>query len=409
MKAYERLLRYAAYDTQSDHHSTSYPSTAKQWVLLETLKDELLGLGLKAEMDQYGYVIGTLPGNAGAAVPTVALIAHVDTSPDASGAHVKPRIVKRYDGRPIVLDAVKNIVLDPAVFPWLRDNVGHDLIVTDGSTLLGADDKAGVAEIMTAVERLVADPSIKHGTVKVVFTPDEEVGQGTTHLSVKAVGADFGYTLDGSKVGEIAYENFNAAGVTAVFTGKSVHPGSAKKKMLNSIRLAAEFDALLPLSDRPELTEKYEGFNHPTELHGTCEKTTAEYIVRNHDVTRFERQKQDFRNAAAYLNQKYGDGTCALDIREQYQNMRTLLEHRMEIVEFALGAIRKNGLEPIVEPIRGGTDGARLTYMGLPCPNLGTGGYNYHGPYEYASINEMDQAVDVILTLLTDIAASTRS
>lgn len=406
MKAYERLLRYAAFDTQSDHHSTTYPSTAKQLILLAALKDELRALGLEAQMDPYGYVVGTLPASAGVAAPTVALIAHVDTSPDASGNHVKPRIVKQYDGQPIVLDAAKNIVLDPAVFPWLKDNVGHDLIVTDGSTLLGADDKAGVAEIMTVVERLVADPSIRHGAVKIVFTPDEEVGQGTTHLDVAAIAADFGYTLDGSKVGEIAYENFNAAGVTANFIGKSVHPGSAKQKMLNSIRLAAEFDALLPLSARPELTEKYEGFNHPTELHGTCEKTTAEYIVRNHDARLFARQKQDFQNAASYINTKYGAGTCILDIREQYQNMRGMLEHRMEIVRLALGAIKKNGLEPIVEPIRGGTDGARLTYMGLPCPNLGTGGYNYHGPYEYASINEMDQAVNVVLTLLSDIAAT---
>jgi len=405
MKAYERLLQYAAYDTQSDHHATTYPSTAKQLILLEALKDELRGFGIEANIDSYGYVIGTLPGSAGVSAPTVALIAHVDTSPDASGNHVNPRIVQKYDGTPIVLDPRKNLILDPAVFPWLKDNVGQDLIVTDGSTLLGADDKAGVAEIMTVVERLIADPTIQHGTIKIVFTPDEEVGQGTTHLDVSAVGADFGYTLDGSKVGEIAFENFNAAGVTASFIGKSVHPGSAKKKMLNSIRLASEFDALLPLSDRPELTEKYEGFNHPTELHGTCEKTTAEYIVRNHDAALFERQKQDFRNAAAYLNRKYGEGTCVLEIREQYQNMRGLLESRMEIVEFALDAIRKNGLEPIVEPIRGGTDGARLTYMGLPCPNLGTGGYNYHGPYEYASIDEMDQAVNVVITLLSDIAA----
>lgn len=408
MKAYERLLDYVRFDTRSDHHSTTYPSTAKQLVLLEKLRADLSAFGLEARIDGYGYVVGTLPGNAGPGVPAVALIAHVDTSPDASGEHVRPRIVKKYDGAPIVLDETKNLVLDPAVFPWLRDNVGQDLIVTDGSTLLGADDKAGVAEIMTVVERLLATPSIRHGDVKIVFTPDEEVGNGTEHLDVASIGAEFGYTLDGSRVGEIAYENFHAAGVVATFRGVTVHPGAAKNKMVNSIRLAAEFDALLPVAARPELTEKYEGFNHPTEIAGTCEKTVATYIVRNHDAARFERQKQDFRDAAAFIDRKYGAGTCALDIREQYRNMRSILEGRMEIVDLALAAIVKNGLQPIVEPIRGGTDGARLTYMGLPCPNLGTGGYNFHGPYEYASIYEMDKAVDIVLTLLADIAATKR-
>jgi len=405
MKAYERLLSYVAFDTQSDHHSDTYPSTAKQLLLLDALRNELESLGVEASIDRHGYVIGTLAGNAGPKVPTVALIAHVDTSPDASGANVKTRIVKNYDGAPIVLNAEKNMILDPAVFPWLSDNVGQDLIVTDGTTLLGADDKAGVAEIMTVVERLRADPSRRHGTVKIVFTPDEEVGNGTLHLDPAAIGAEFGYTLDGSRVGEIAYENFNAAGVEAIFRGKSVHPGAAKNKMVNSIRLAAEFDLLLPVSARPELTEKYEGFNHPTEIKGSCEETVATYIVRNHDVVQFEKQKDDFRAAAAFINAKYGAGTCVLAIREQYQNMRRVLEQRMEIVDLALAAIRQNGLVPIVEPIRGGTDGARLTYMGLPCPNLGTGGYNYHGPFEYASIDEMDKAVDIVLTLLGDIAA----
>jgi tripeptide aminopeptidase len=405
MKVDERFLDYVHYDTQSDHHATCYPSTAKQLVLLKHLKAELETFGVPATIDEHGYVIGTLAGNAGPDVPAVALIAHVDTSPDASGANIKPRIVRRFDGRPIALDASGTVRLDPAVFPWLADNVGQDLIVTDGTTLLGADDKAGVAEIMTVIERLTTDPSLRHGTVKIVFTPDEEVGNGTLYLDPARIGADYGYTLDGSRVGEIAYENFNAAGVVATFRGKSVHPGAAKNKMVNSIRLAAEFDALLPLAKRPELTEKYEGFNHPTEIKGTCEETVVTYIVRNHDVGQFDIQKAEFRTAAAFIDEKYGPGTCVLDIREQYLNMRSVLEKRMEIVDLALAAIRKNGVEPIIEPIRGGTDGARLTYMGLPCPNLGTGGYNYHGPYEYASINEMEKTVEIVLTLLSDIAA----
>ncbi len=405
MRAYERLLAYAGYDTQSTHDAKGYPSSAKQLVLADALRQELIALGIAASVDQYGYVYGTIPASVAKPVPTIALIAHMDTSPDASGENVKPRIVCHYDGQPIILNAAKNLVLDPAVFPYLLDSVGHDLIVTDGTTLLGADDKAGIAEIMTAAERLMAHPDLPHGEIRIVFTPDEEVGNGTRYLDVKTVGAAFGYTLDGSRVGEIAYENFNAAGVTVTFTGKSVHPGGSKNKMLNAIRLAAEFDALLPLAARPELTEKYEGFNHPYDIRGNCGQTVVEYIVRNHDATLFERQKADFRVAADFMNAKYGTGICQIAIADQYQNMRNVLADRMEIVDYALKAITARGITPIVEPIRGGTDGARLTYAGLPCPNLGTGGYNYHGPYEYAVIDEMDEAVEIILTLLAIIVS----
>jgi len=404
MKAYERLLQYVKFDTQSNPDSTTYPSTIKQLDLAKYLLQELFALGVEAHLDEFGYVIGKIPANTTKPIPKVALIAHMDTSPDASGNHIRPQIIHNYDGKTIVLHAEKNILLDPKVFPKLLGNIGHDLIVTDGTTLLGADDKAGIAEIMTVVEFIQANPKFIHGDLRIVFTPDEEVGHGTDHLDLTKVDADFGYTLDGSTVGEIAFENFNAASAKLTFNGKSVHPGSAKNKMINSINLAYEFDQLLPKNMRPELTEGYEGFNHFNSIEGGCEITHTSYIIRNHDRSIFAKQKLDFQNAAAFINQKYGYGTCELVISDSYFNMKEMLLDKMHIVDIAKAAIIKNGLTPIIEPIRGGTDGARLTYQGLPCPNLGTGGYNYHGPFEYASIQEMDKAVDIIKDVITFIA-----
>lgn len=406
MKLIERFLHYVSYDTQSDPKSTTYPSTEKQKRLGEALVSELQNLGVLASMDEFGYVIGRIASNTTQKVPTIALIAHMDTSPDASGKDIKPRIIKQYDGGAIVLNQEQQICLDPTVFPSLLRHIGSDLIVTDGTTLLGADDKLGIAIIMSLVETLQTSPDLIHGEVVVVFTPDEEVGRGTDHLDMKKVNADFGYTLDGSRVGEIAYENFNAAKAVLHFHGKSVHPGSAKNKMVNALRLAMEFDQLLPLQDRPELTEGYEGFNHLHDLSGITEKATAEYIIRNHDAGLFEKQKDDFRKAVSFLNQKYGYLCVDCVITNSYFNMKEALKDHMQIVEAAKQAIRHHGIEPYIEPIRGGTDGARLTYMGLPCPNLGTGGYSFHGPFEYVSIQEALAAFAIVKTLICSFAKS---
>lgn len=400
MKLIERFLHYVSYDTQSDPKSTTYPSTEKQKRLGEALVKELQDLGVQASMDEFGYVIGKIPSNTTKQVPRIALVAHMDTSPDASGKDIKPRIVEKYDGGVIVLNPQQQIHLDPAVFPSLLRHIGSDLIVTDGTTLLGADDKLGIAIIMSLVETFQTSSELLHGEVVVVFTPDEEVGRGTDYLDLKKVNADFGYTLDGSRVGEIAYENFNAAKAVLQFHGKSVHPGSAKNKMVNALRLAMEFDQLLPLQDRPELTEGYEGFNHLHDMHGMTEKATTEYIIRNHDAILFEKQKEDFRKATAFLHQKYEYNCVDCTITNSYFNMKEALKDHMHIVEAAKQAIRHHGIEPYIEPIRGGTDGARLTYMGLPCPNLGTGGYSFHGPFEYVSIQEAITAYEIVKTLI---------
>jgi tripeptide aminopeptidase len=400
MSLIPRFLRYVQFDTQSDSHSTTYPSTKKQLELSALLLKELIDLGIPASIDDFGYVIGKLPSNSKKKIPSIALVAHVDTSPDASGYNVLPSIIKNYDGGIIVLNKEKNITLDPSVFSNLQRHIGSDLITTDGTTLLGADDKAGVAIIMALVEYYVQNPLIPHGELVVVFTPDEEVGKGTDHLDLSKVGADFGYTLDGSSAGEIAYENFNAASAAIEFRGKSVHPGSAKHKMVNAITLAMEFDRLLSSSARPELTEKYEGFNHLHFIEGMTEVTKAEYIIRNHDKTLFQAQKDEFVRAEAFLNAKYGKNTVKVTIKDSYFNMKDLLMNHQEIIDVAKEAIVAHGITPIIEPIRGGTDGARLTYMGLPCPNLGTGCYNFHGPYEYASIQEMNVSLDILKSIV---------
>lgn len=404
MKAYERLLKYIKYDTQSDPNSKKYPSTDNQLDLLNQLVHELRSLNVEASIDQYGYVIGKIEKNTKKILPKVALVAHVDTSHDASGKNVKASIVKNYQGGSIILNSGKNIEINNQIFPKLSNAIGHDLIITDGTTLLGADDKAGVAEIMTFVEFVQSNPDFIHGDIRVVFTPDEEIGRGTDYLNVKNVDADFAYTLDGSTAGEIAFENFNAASAKVRFNGKSVHPGSAKNKMVNAINVAYEFDQLLPKDMRPETTEGYEGFNHLTQIEGVCELAKSQYIIRNHNKEIFDKQKADFSRAAQTINDKYGLGTCELSISDSYYNMRDILETQRHVIDIAIEAIKKQGIEPIIEPIRGGTDGARLTYMGLPCPNLGTGGYNFHGPYEYVDIQEMDIAVEIIKTIFDLIA-----
>ena len=402
-KTYERFLEYVAYDTQSRADADAYPSTDKQWLLAKRLLADLREMGISAEVDAFGYVIGKLPGNVPGA-PRMALIAHMDTSPDASGTNVRPRWIRSYDGSPIVLRAETGMVLSPGQFPSLKKQVGHDLIVTDGTTLLGADDKAGVAEIMTIAAELAGDPKIPHGDLVFVFTPDEEVGNGTDHLDLAKVPADFAYTLDGSDAGEIAYENFNAASATVTIFGKSVHPGSAKNRMVNALMVAMEMDSLLPGFERPEITEKYEGFHHLHGMEGNCEKTVMKYLIRNHNQATFQRQKQDFTAARDFLNAKYGYEICHIDVKDSYYNMREKIEPVMYIVDIAVEAIRETGLEPLIEPIRGGTDGARLTFLGLPCPNLGTGGYNFHGPYEYVSVQEMDQSVEVLRRIIAKVA-----
>lgn len=400
MELLNRFLKYVAYDTQSDPNSKTYPSTDKQWVLLKELLKELKAMQIDASIDEYGYVIGRIPSNLDKKSKTLALIAHVDTSPDASGKSVKPTIVKNYDGEKILLNKDRKIFLDPNTFPNLKDKVGHDLIVTDGTTLLGADDKLGVAEIMTIAAYLSDNKDVKHGEIVIVFTPDEEVGTGTEYIQTKNIQADFAFTLDGSKVGEIAYENFNAASAKITMIGQSVHPGSAKNKLVNSLDLANEFYSLLPKALKPELTENYEGFNHLVSQSGHVEKTDMMIIIRNHDKALFEEQKEDFKNIQSFINKKYGYEACLLDIKDSYYNMKEVLDDYQTELNIAIESIKENGLDPIIEPIRGGTDGARLSYMGLPCPNLGTGGYNFHGPYEYASIQEMNQALDIVKTII---------
>ncbi|MDD4068952.1 MAG: peptidase T [Candidatus Izemoplasmatales bacterium] len=403
MSVLNRFLNYVKYDTQSKSDVEDYPSTSKQLVLLNDLLEELKSFGLEANIDNYGYVIARIKGNINKKAKTVALIAHVDTSPDASGKDVKAKIIEKYDGKEILLNEEKGISLNPNIFPNLKSKIGDSLVVTDGTTLLGADDKLGVAEIMDFVEYTVNNPDYKHGDIVIVFTPDEEVGNGTQFLDIKSIDADFGYTLDGSQVGEIAYENFNAATAKITVYGKSVHPGSAKNKMLNAIDVAYEFNQMLPKFMRAEITENYEGFNHLLHINGSVERCEMTYIIRNHDKQIFEKQKIDFNENSTYLNKKYGKNTVKVDIEDSYFNMKDILDDHQEVIDIAIASIKEKGITPIIEPIRGGTDGARLTFMGLPCPNLGTGGYNFHGPYEYASITEMNLAVEIIKTIVSKV------
>lgn len=394
----ERFLKYVSFDTQSDEFSETCPSTDKQKVLGAALVEEMKAMGIAdARMDEHGYVYGTVPGDP--SLPTIGLIAHMDTSPDASGANVKARVVE-YDGTDILLGEESGLVLSEKQFPGLARHRGKHLIVTDGTTLLGADDKAGIAEIMTVAEFLLT-AKMNHATLKIGFTPDEEIGRGADLFDVEGFGADYAYTVDGGAVGELEYENFNAASAKVEFVGLNIHPGSAKDRMLNSQYIAMEYERLLPAAQKPEYTEGYEGFIHLTDMEGTVEKSTLRYIIRDHDTEKFQQKKERMMEAAAYLNAKYGAGTVNITIRDSYFNMRQVIEPNIHVVERAKKAIEDLGIQPIVVPIRGGTDGARLSYVGLPCPNLGTGGENFHGRYEYACAEDMDLSVRALINILT--------
>lgn len=399
-KVVERFLRYAQIDTKSDHDSETCPSTAKQLNLGNLLVKELQEIGLSdVSMDKNGYVMATLPANVNRNIKTIGFLAHMDTSPDMSGENVRPTFVD-YQGGDIVLNREKNIVLSPADFPDLHDYVGETLITTDGTTLLGADNKAGIAEIITAMEYLIAHPEVKHGDIKVAFTPDEEVGRGADLFDVKKFNASFAYTVDGGPLGELEYENFNAAGAKIRIHGRNVHPGSSKNKMINSMLIAMELNSMLPVAERPEYTEHYEGFTHLTNISGDVEETSLQYIIRDHSRELFEKKKQVLEDAVNFLNVKYGAGTIELQLKDSYYNMREKIEPVLEIIELAKKAMEEVGVTPIISPVRGGTDGARLSFMGLPCPNLFAGGHNYHGKYEYIPVKSMSKAVDVILKII---------
>lgn len=405
MTVEERFLRYIAMDTQSDENSGTYPSTEKQKALLRLLREELEALGLAdAAMDEYGYVTATLPARgAKASAPVLGLLAHVDTSPDCSGADVRPRTLL-YEGGDIVLNAEAGVVMRTQEFPELACYKGKHLIVTDGTTLLGADDKAGVAEIMQLLQMLREDPELSHPTLRIAFTPDEEVGRGTEHFDVPAFGADFAYTVDGGALGELEYENFNAAGAQITVHGRNIHPGSAKGKMRNACLIAAEFTQLPPCGQRPELTENYEGFFHLTDMRGDVEQAQLHYIVRDHDRASFERKKELLHKSAAFLNEKYGEGTVSLTVTDSYYNMKEKLLPHMHLIENARAAMAGNGVEARIRPIRGGTDGARLSFCGLPCPNLCTGGMNFHGRYEYICIEDMRAVTNILCSLVQKYA-----
>ncbi len=399
MELLDRFLKYVAYDTQSDEASKTFPSTEKQKVLLAALKEEMEALGMtEVTMDEYGYVMGSIPASKGCeTAPVIGFIAHVDTSPDMSGANIKPRIIECYDGEDIVLNNA--LTMRVAEFPELTFFKGHTLIHTDGTTLLGADDKAGVAEIMTAAEYLLAHPEIRHGKIRIGFTPDEEVGRGVDFFNVAAFGADFAYTVDGGMEGELEYENFNAASAKIEIQGRNVHPGYAKNKMINAIEVAGELMQLLPAWERPEHTEGYEGFFHCVGMSGTVEQAQLSYIIRDHDADRFEQRKRFMWSAVDFLRAKYGGEVVNLTLKDQYYNMRKMVEPHPEVINRALQAMEQAGVKPLVRPIRGGTDGARLSFMGLPCPNLFTGGMNFHGKFEYCSLTTMQRAQQVILNL----------
>lgn len=400
MNVQERFLHYVSFDTQSDEHSQTTPSSLKQLKLAEALVDEMKAIGITdAYVDEFGIVYGTIPANTKKDVKAIGFIAHMDTSPDMSGKNVNPRIIPAYDGSDIVLNEELGISMGVQDFDCLKHKIGDDLIVTDGTTLLGADDKAGIAEIMTMAEALLREDR-EHGKICIAFTPDEEVGRGTDHFRVPAFGADFAYTVDGGEVDCVDYENFNAASAQIQIQGLSIHPGSAKDKMINALLVAMDFHSMLPVEKNPAYTQGYEGFNHLTELHGECEHAYMSYIIRNHNEDLFEKQKEDFRRIADYLNQKYTEHTIQLTIQDSYANMRTIIEKDMSIIELVKTSMKQLGLQPKSTAIRGGTDGARLTYDGLPCPNLGTGGYNYHGKFEFASIQEMQTSVELLLKIV---------
>lgn len=395
----ERFLEYVKFDTQSSVSTGTTPSTEKQLVLAKALHDELISVGMKdVTLDANGYVMATLPANTEKKIPTIGFISHMDTAPDYSGKDVNPQLIE-YKGGDIKLN--ENTLLKVKDFPEVEEYIGKTLITSDGTTLLGADDKAGVSEIITAMEYLINNPEIKHGTIKVAFTPDEEIGEGADHFDVEKFGADFAYTVDGGALGELEYENFNAAGVKVIINGRNVHPGSAKNKMINSQQIAMELHNLLPFNERPEYTCDYEGFFMLSDMIGTIEKSTMTYIIRDHCRSKFEDKKNLFKEVVDFLNKKYGEGTVEVTIKDQYYNMKEKVEPSIHIVETAVEAMKSLNINPIVVPIRGGTDGARLSFMGLPTPNLFTGGHNFHGKYEFIPIDSMEKAVETIVKIIT--------
>ena len=404
MNVVDRFLQYVKFDTQSDELTNLTPSTPGQMIFAQHLKAELEALGLEEiTLDANGYLMATLPANIDKPVPTVGFIAHLDTAPDMSGRHVTPRIIESYQGGDIILNSDKGITLSPEQFPELNDYIGQSLIVTDGNTLLGADDKAGIAEIITAVDHLIQNPQIKHGKIRVAFNPDEEIGLGAHKFDVELFGCDWAYTMDGSAVGELEFENFNAASAKVTFAGRNVHPGYAKHKMINSIRVANQFAIMLPRWETPEHTEGYEGFYHLIGVEGDVEKTTLSYIIRDHDRDRFERRKKELEHLARKINKEY-PGCVTLEIKDQYYNMREKIEPVMHVIDIAKAAMERAGVKPLVQPIRGGTDGAQLSFKGLPCPNIFAGGMNFHGRYEFVPIPSMEKATSTIVEICKIVA-----
>ena len=400
-KILDRFLRYVSVDTQSDENSESQPSSAKQLDLLRMLRDELTAMGVEATLDEYGYVMAKLPSNIDRKVPVVGFIAHVDTSPDASGANVRPQIIENYDGGDIALKGVPGLFLKPSEFPELLGHTGETIITTDGTTLLGADDKAGVAEIMNAVQYMVEHPEFKHGEIRIGFTPDEEIGRGVVKFDVKKFGAEYAYTMDGGEVGELEFENFNAASAKIHIQGRNVHPGYAKGKMKNAILIGMELNSLLPVQQRPEFTEGYEGFFHIISFKGSVEEADFGYIIRDHDRAKFEEKKEVIGKCVAFINEKYGEGTASLEVKDQYYNMRQQVEPYYFIVEKAVKAMEMEGIEARIQPIRGGTDGANLSFKGLPCPNIFAGGLNFHGKMEFAPLESIEKASRVVLNIIS--------
>ena len=400
-KILDRFLRYVAVDTQSDENSETQPSTDKQLNLLGMLRDELNAMGVEATLDEYGYVMGYIPSNTDKEVPSIGFIAHVDTAPDASGADIKPQIVEKYDGGEIELKGVPGLALKPSEFPEMLHYVGQTLITTDGTTLLGADDKAGVAEIMDAVQYIKCHPEFKHGEIRIGFTPDEEIGRGVVKFDVPKFGADYAYTMDGGEIGELEFENFNAASAKIRIQGRNVHPGYAKGKMKNAILIGTELNSLLPVDQRPEYTEGYEGFFHLIGFGGSVEEANLTYIIRDHDRTKFEEKKKDIVSCCDFINGKYGAGTATPVVKDQYYNMREQVEPHYHVVEKAVKAMEMAGIKPRIQPIRGGTDGANLSFKGLPCPNIFAGGLNFHGKMEFLPLKSMEKASEVILNIIS--------
>jgi len=406
-KLINRFLRYVAVETTSNPDSESFPSAECEWNLLRMLADELTAMGIETNVDKYGYVMATIPSNLGEqgkGVPAVGFIAHVDTAPDASGKEIKPRIIENYKGGDVILNEKLGVKIAVKDFPEIEDYKGQTIITTDGTTLLGADDKAGVAEIMQMAQYIVENPQFKHGEIKIGFTPDEEIGRGVDYFDVAKFGAKYAYTMDGGKIGELEFENFNAASAKIHIQGRNVHPGYAKNKMINAILIAMELNALLPVEQRPEFTQDYEGFFHVTGIKGAVEEADIQYIIRDHSMDKFEEKKRMMQEAVNFINSKFGEGTATLEMKDQYYNMREEVMPHKQVIDIAIKAMEDAGVQPVIQPIRGGTDGARLSFMGLPCPNIFAGGHNFHGKLEYLPVESMNKAYEVILNIISNYA-----